>query len=151
MSPANGTFGSYATLVYLMPLIGGVVADRYLGARKAVAFGALLMVLGQGAMAIESPAASQVLDYHGQSYALNVHGRGSDRAVRLAVSGHDTPFQPTRRADSRSRTCRRRRPCRTSCQRTAISLKTIGRSPLYVNLLYLALAIDYHGRRLSQG
>src|ERR1700741_3681678 len=42
---ASGTFGSYATLVYLLPLVGGVIADRYLGARKAVAFGALLLVV----------------------------------------------------------------------------------------------------------
>src|ERR1700677_2065356 len=39
-------FGSYATLVYLLPLIGGVLADRYLGASKTLGFGALLLVAG---------------------------------------------------------------------------------------------------------
>jgi dipeptide/tripeptide permease len=49
---ANSTFGSYATLVYLLPLIGGVLADRYLGARKAVAFGALLLVVSVAGMGL---------------------------------------------------------------------------------------------------
>ena len=53
---ANGQYGSYATLVYLLPLVGGVLADRYLGARKAVAFGALLLVAGHLTMAVEGPA-----------------------------------------------------------------------------------------------
>src|SRR5665213_2592167 len=61
---ANGTFGSYATLVYLLPLVGGVLADRYLGARKAVAFGALLLVAGHMMMAVEGPPARQSLEYH---------------------------------------------------------------------------------------
>src|SRR5665213_4070964 len=62
---AAGQYGSYATLVYLLPLVGGVLADRYLGARKAVAFGALLLVVGQGMMAVEGPPAHQVLTYQG--------------------------------------------------------------------------------------
>ena len=41
---AQGQYGGYAALVYLVPLIGGVVADRFLGTRKAIAFGALLLV-----------------------------------------------------------------------------------------------------------
>ena len=43
---AQGFYGSYTSLVYLTPLIGGILADRYLGTRKAVAFGALLLVAG---------------------------------------------------------------------------------------------------------
>ncbi len=39
-------YGAYGSLVYLMPVIGGLLADRYLGARKAVTFGAILLVLG---------------------------------------------------------------------------------------------------------
>ena len=58
---AASQYGSYTTLVYLVPLIGGVLADRYLGQRKAIAFGALLLVLGHTAMAIEGPPAQQNL------------------------------------------------------------------------------------------
>src|ERR1700741_748426 len=58
---AAGTYGSYATLVYLLTLVGGVLADRWLGPRKAVAFGALLLVAGHTTMAIEGPPAQQIL------------------------------------------------------------------------------------------
>ena len=56
---SNTQYGSYTTLVYLLPLIGGLLADRYIGTRKAVAFGALLLVAGHFTMAIEGrPATS---------------------------------------------------------------------------------------------
>lgn len=50
---AYGLYGAYTTLVYIGPVIGGVLADRYLGARKAVLIGAILLVLGHAGMAIE--------------------------------------------------------------------------------------------------
>ena len=36
--------GSYAGLVYALPLIGGMIADRYLGMRKSVLFGGILLL-----------------------------------------------------------------------------------------------------------
>ena len=50
-------YGAYTAMVYMTPVIGGVLADRYLGARKAVTLGALLLVLGHFGMTIEGPAA----------------------------------------------------------------------------------------------
>lgn len=44
---ASAIYGNYTGLVYLTPLIGGYVADRYLGMRKSIFWGALMMVLGQ--------------------------------------------------------------------------------------------------------
>lgn len=52
--------GGYAALVYAMPVIGGLLADRYLGMRKAVVFGGCLLVLGHLGMAIEGEKASLV-------------------------------------------------------------------------------------------
>src|SRR5210317_91238 len=49
--------GSYAGLVYALPLIGGMVADRYLGMRKSVLFGGILLSLGHILMAVEGHAA----------------------------------------------------------------------------------------------
>lgn len=49
--------GAYAGLVYALPLIGGLLADRYLGMRKAVVFGALLLTAGHATMAYEGAAA----------------------------------------------------------------------------------------------
>ena len=37
---------SYAALVYMTPVIGGMLADRFLGSRKSVTYGAILLVLG---------------------------------------------------------------------------------------------------------
>lgn len=43
--------GTYAGIAYALPLLGGMLADRYLGFRKAVIYGGLLLVLGQLGMA----------------------------------------------------------------------------------------------------
>ena len=45
--------GSYAGLVYALPLIGGMIADRFLGMRKSVVFGGILLSLGHILMAVE--------------------------------------------------------------------------------------------------
>ena len=45
--------GAYAGLVYALPLIGGLIADRYLGMRKSVLFGGILLSLGHIMMAVE--------------------------------------------------------------------------------------------------
>jgi len=49
--------GSYAALVYSTPVIGGLLADRYLGMRKAVIFGGCLLTLGHLGMAFEGTPA----------------------------------------------------------------------------------------------
>lgn len=51
---ALGLLGIYTSAVYLTPLIGGFLADKYLGYQKAVAFGALAMTLGHASMALET-------------------------------------------------------------------------------------------------
>ena len=45
--------GAYAGLVYALPVVGGLLADRYLGMRKAVVFGGILLSLGHLLMAVE--------------------------------------------------------------------------------------------------
>jgi POT family proton-dependent oligopeptide transporter len=57
----NLIIGSYAALVYAVPVIGGFIADRYLGFRKAIVFGGILLVLGHLGMAYEGNAATQTL------------------------------------------------------------------------------------------
>src|SRR5262245_19469932 len=54
---SQGQYGAYTSLVYLVPLIGGFLADHFIGTRKAIAFGALLLVAGHTTMAIEGPPA----------------------------------------------------------------------------------------------
>jgi POT family proton-dependent oligopeptide transporter len=50
---ANLTYGAYQSLVYITPVLGGVLADRWLGQRKAVVFGGVLLALGHLLMAVE--------------------------------------------------------------------------------------------------
>jgi POT family proton-dependent oligopeptide transporter len=46
-SEASEIYGSYTGLVYLTPLLGGYLCDRYLGNRKSIFIGGLLMAIGQ--------------------------------------------------------------------------------------------------------
>jgi len=52
---AMALFGSYVGLVYLSTMMGGYFADKKIGYRYAVLVGALLMTLGHGSMALETP------------------------------------------------------------------------------------------------
>lgn len=52
--------GAYGGLVYAVPVVGGLLADRYLGMRKAVVFGGILLVLGHLGLAFEGHQATQV-------------------------------------------------------------------------------------------
>ena len=52
---ALGLYGTYTMLVYFTPIIGGLLADKLLGYRWAVALGALIMTLGHASMALDTP------------------------------------------------------------------------------------------------
>src|SRR6201992_2028283 len=80
---SQGQYAAYTTLVYLLPLLGGYLADRYLGARKAIVFGALLLVAGHFAMAIEGKPAVQTLAFAGRTYDFKAAGRMEGRSVCL--------------------------------------------------------------------
>ncbi|MCX7045996.1 MAG: oligopeptide:H+ symporter [Candidatus Sumerlaeota bacterium] len=47
-------YGAYTALVYMTPFFGGMLADRLLGARRAVIFGGLLMAVGHLTMGIQN-------------------------------------------------------------------------------------------------
>jgi len=53
---AGALFGTYAGLLYLTPILGGIVADKLTGYRWAVVIGALIMTLGHASMAFETEA-----------------------------------------------------------------------------------------------
>jgi POT family proton-dependent oligopeptide transporter len=91
---AGSTYGSYTSLVYLLPLVGGILADRYIGTRKAIAFGALLLVAGHGMMALEGRPATETLTYAGTAYEISAEGRGASREVAIVVNGQNYTFGP---------------------------------------------------------
>ena len=51
---ASFIYGTYTACAYFTPIVGGVIADRWLGKRKAVIIGASIMALGHFMMAFES-------------------------------------------------------------------------------------------------
>ncbi|VWX53779.1 peptide MFS transporter [Novosphingobium sp. 9U] len=50
---SNLIYGAYTALVYITPVLGGYLADRYLGQRKAVFYGGVLLAIGHLFMAVE--------------------------------------------------------------------------------------------------
>ncbi len=50
---AGALYGTYAMLLYITPIFGGIIADKYIGYRWAVVIGAIIMTFGHAAMAIE--------------------------------------------------------------------------------------------------
>ncbi len=52
---AGALYGTYAMLLYITPIFGGIVADKYLGYRYAVVVGAAIMTLGHLFMAFDTP------------------------------------------------------------------------------------------------
>ncbi|THD33294.1 peptide MFS transporter [uncultured Flavobacterium sp.] len=51
---AGALFGTYAGLLYLTPIVGGIIADKFTGYRWAVVIGALIMTSGHASMAFET-------------------------------------------------------------------------------------------------
>jgi proton-dependent oligopeptide transporter, POT family len=83
---AQGIYAAYGSLVYLMPVIGGLIADRYLGSRKAVTIGAVLLVLGHFGMAFEGSGARQYVTVNEQRYEIVGTGRGDDRTLEIVAA-----------------------------------------------------------------
>lgn len=52
---ATALYGTYAMLLYITPIFGGIIADKYIGYRWAVVIGAIIMTLGHAFMAFDSP------------------------------------------------------------------------------------------------
>jgi POT family proton-dependent oligopeptide transporter len=67
-------YGSFTGLVYLTPIIGGYMADRYWGNRKSIILGGLLMAAGQFALFFSGASSSSLIMYIG--LGLLVFGNG---------------------------------------------------------------------------
>ena len=57
-TPAYAIFASYTALVYITPVLGGMIADRYIGFRRAIWYGGILIMLGHIGMAFEGAEAT---------------------------------------------------------------------------------------------
>jgi POT family proton-dependent oligopeptide transporter len=93
---ATGLYGGFTALVYLTPLVGGYLADQYLGSKRAVKFGAILMALGYFTLCFGGQTAKPYALVDGQRYEVSIDERAGvetryvvDGAQRLAIKGND--------------------------------------------------------------
>ena len=85
----TGLYGGFTALVYLTPLIGGILADRYLGSKRAVKFGALVMSLGYLLLCFGGPTATPYALLDGQRYEVTVKGSGDDKQQFITDQGQE--------------------------------------------------------------
>src|SRR6185369_8598050 len=69
---ATGLYGGYTALVYLTPLIGGLLADQFLGSKRAVKFGAIVMAIGYFTLAFGGSPAKPYATIDGHRYEVVV-------------------------------------------------------------------------------
>ncbi len=94
---ANGLYGAFTSLVYLTPLIGGLIADQYFGSKKAVKFGAILMSAGYLLLAFSGGEnAKPFVTIDDTRYEIAVDKDGDDAGQyviagenRYRISGND--------------------------------------------------------------
>ena len=136
---ATGLYGGYTALVYLTPLIGGYLADQYLGSKRAVKFGAVLMAIGYFTLCFGGETAKPYATIDGQRYEVTVERAVDgaetryvvDGASKLAIKGNDDGSVSLLRADGT--------PDRTIAQGGFTSDGE--RSPFYVTVMLIALSM----------
>ena len=98
---ANLIYGAYTSLVYITPVLGGWLADRYLGQRKAVLFGAVLLTIGHFFMAFEGDGSGYANDATVNVFwlalALIIVGSGFLKANISGIVGQLYPRTDARR------------------------------------------------------
>jgi len=143
-------YGAYTALVYVMTIIGGTLADRYLGQRKAVTFGAILLCLGHFGMAFEGSGSKEYVVTSGAEIEIQHEGRGDDRQLFVEVDGEqrrvvfeqgtgDLQILATAdRADEPTAAVYR------EFEKDAYSTR-VEQQQLYTNILYFSLALIIAG------
>jgi POT family proton-dependent oligopeptide transporter len=86
-SLAYQTYAAYVALVYLAPLMGGYLADKYIGFRKGVTFGAILLVAGHSLMTLHGQPATETFVSAGETYQITRSHKmdlSSERNIEVA-------------------------------------------------------------------
>ncbi len=99
---ASVIYGAYTALVYIAPVLGGYLADKYLGQRKAVLFGAVLLTIGHFLMAFEGQEAvgheaNPMIDVFWAALAFIIVGSGFLKANISVIVGQLYPRTDIRR------------------------------------------------------
>ncbi len=95
-STTTSLYGGFTALVYLTPLVGGLIADRYLGSKRSVKFGAIVMACGYLTLCFGGDAAKPFATIDGARYEVVVDRSTSakqqfvvDHGRKLAIKGNE--------------------------------------------------------------
>jgi POT family proton-dependent oligopeptide transporter len=135
----SGMYGAYMSLVYLTPFVGGLLADRYLGSKRAVKFGALVMSAGYLLLCFGGDTAQPFATFDGARHAVAIEatadgGKGqfvTESGQRLQIKGRDDGGVDLVRPDGTS--------ARTILKGEFSS--DAERSPTYVAIMLVALSL----------
>jgi proton-dependent oligopeptide transporter, POT family len=96
---ASVIYGAYTALVYITPVIGGYIADKYLGQRKAVIFGGILLTFGHFMMGFEGTGGQDPasLNVFWLALAFIIVGSGFLKANIAVIVGQLYPRTDVRR------------------------------------------------------
>lgn len=92
-------FGAYGSLVYIAPVLGGYLADHYLGQRKAVLFGGVLIAIGHMLLGLEGGGGQDAfaLNMFWAGLAFIIVGTGFLKANISVMVGQLYPREDIRR------------------------------------------------------
>ena len=84
-----GLYGGFTALVYLTPLVGGLIADNYLGSKRSVKFGAIMMSIGYFILAFSasSPSAKPIATIDTHQVEIVVVGKGDTATKFVTLAG----------------------------------------------------------------
>ena len=136
---AQGLYAAYASLVYLLPIVGGFIADRYLGARRAVMIGAVFLTAGHTMMAFEGEGSKQFIDFEDQRYEIVTEGRAENARSFIVASEGAEPTPITFSAEGI--TLRGEAAGLPSVIPAGGYEVVVERQPGYVGILFLALSL----------
>ena len=138
---SSRTFGSFTTLAYLLPLLGGFLADRYIGARRAVTFGAILLVAGHSLMAVEGAPARQILAFDGTRAEVQSTRRGEEHSLAVLLDGQSYGISQTDQGDLQIHGLPSTSTLPALLPKGQFTLEVAARDSVYVNLLFVALSL----------
>ncbi|WP_010161866.1 peptide MFS transporter [Sphingomonas sp. PAMC 26617] len=135
---ATGLYGGFTALVYLTPLVGGYLADQYLGSKRSVKFGAIMMAVGYFTLCFGGQTAVPFATIDGQRYTVTVESKAgteqrfiTDQGKRLQVKGNDDGTVSLLSADGSTARTIAKDGFKSDAER----------SPLFVTIMLIALSL----------
>jgi POT family proton-dependent oligopeptide transporter len=134
----NGLYGAFTSLVYLTPLFGGLIADRYLGSKRSVKFGAILMAIGYFGLCFGGEMARPIMQYQNQTYTIS---KSNDDATKQFVELEGTKYVVQVQADETLKLAPLDNPSGAERSLPKGSFKFSGeRNMFWVHIMFLSLS-----------